>query len=131
MSSKYSCCGDVPYEYVVKFLQKLSEQTAKTKEKYVVQFLQMCVPRCTPDIFQIFRLLLPNVRGQRWCGVVTGGRQHAQHTRSVVEWRSSAVFVCMCGLPVLVQCVKLIIDSRRRPLCWQRGPSVRTNAHQR
>jgi hypothetical protein len=60
--SKYSCCGDVPYESLVKFMQKMSEVPANKKDKYIQQFMQMCVPRCTPDIFQIFRLLLPLVR---------------------------------------------------------------------
>lgn len=63
--SKYSCCGDVPFESLVKFMQKMSEVPANKKEKYIQQFLQMCVPRCTPDIFQIFRLLLPLVSSGR------------------------------------------------------------------
>lgn len=58
-SSKYACCGDVPFESLVKFLQKMSEVPAKSKDKYIRQFLDMCVPRPTPDIFQTFRLLLP------------------------------------------------------------------------
>lgn len=61
--SKYSCCGDVPYESLVKFMQKMSEVPANKKDRYIQQFMQMCVPRYTPDIFQIFRLLLPLVSG--------------------------------------------------------------------
>lgn len=60
--SKYNCCADVPYEYLVRFMQKMSEVPAKKKDQHIELFLNTCVPRCTPDIFQTFRLLLPLVR---------------------------------------------------------------------
>lgn len=59
--SKYSCCGDVPFESLVKFMQKMSEVPAKKKDDHTRLFLEKCVPRPTADIFQTFRLLLPLV----------------------------------------------------------------------
>ena len=59
--SKYSCCSDVPFESLVRFLQKMSEVPAKKKDEHTRLFLEKCVPRPTPDVFQTFRLLLPLV----------------------------------------------------------------------
>eukprot|EP00882_Tetradesmus_deserticola_P022087 GHRQ01023970.1.p2 GENE.GHRQ01023970.1~~GHRQ01023970.1.p2 ORF type:complete len:194 (+),score=88.19 GHRQ01023970.1:149-730(+) len=52
-------CGEVPFENLVRFMQKCSEVPAKQKEHVFVHFLDKSVPRPSPDIFQIFRLLLP------------------------------------------------------------------------
>eukprot|EP00775_Hariotina_reticulata_P009829 gene9829-9988_t len=57
--SKYSCCSDVPFEFVVRFMAKCSEVPSKKKEAVLVDFFKRCVPRPSPDIIQIFRLLLP------------------------------------------------------------------------
>jgi hypothetical protein len=60
-SSKFSCCSEVPFEYVVRFMAKMAEVSYKKKEAHIKLFLDKCVPRNTPDIFAIFRLLLPLV----------------------------------------------------------------------
>lgn len=54
-------CGEVPFENLVRFMQKCSEVPAKQKEQVFSHFLEKSVPRPSPDIFQIFRLLLPAV----------------------------------------------------------------------
>jgi hypothetical protein len=54
-------CGEVPFENLVRFMQKCSEVPAKQKEQVFLHFLDKSVPRPSPDIFQIFRLLLPAV----------------------------------------------------------------------
>jgi hypothetical protein len=54
-------CGEVPLENLVRFMQKCSEVPAKQKEQVFLHFLEKSVPRPSPDIFQIFRLLLPAV----------------------------------------------------------------------
>jgi hypothetical protein len=42
-------------------MQKCSEVPARQKEQVFLHFLDKSVPRPSPDIFQIFRLLLPAV----------------------------------------------------------------------
>jgi hypothetical protein len=54
-------CAEVPFENLVRFMQKCSEVPAKQKEQVFLHFLEKSVPRPSPDIFQIFRLLLPAV----------------------------------------------------------------------
>jgi hypothetical protein len=66
--SKFACCSDVPYDHVVRFMEKMSQVPYTKKEAHVRLFLDKCVPRPCPDIFQTFRLLLPLVSGA--CGVV-------------------------------------------------------------
>lgn len=54
-------CSDVSFGSVVRFMQRCSQVPNRVKEKEFKYFLQCCVPRPSPDIFQIFRLLLPAV----------------------------------------------------------------------
>lgn len=58
-------CGEVPFENLVRFMQKCSEVPAKQKEQVFSHFLEKSVPRPSLDIFQIFRLLLPAEDSER------------------------------------------------------------------
>eukprot|EP00879_Flechtneria_rotunda_P020198 GHRR01021239.1.p1 GENE.GHRR01021239.1~~GHRR01021239.1.p1 ORF type:complete len:808 (+),score=213.95 GHRR01021239.1:1223-3646(+) len=59
MVSRFTACSEVPFEYLCRFMDKCSRSPSKKKEDVFRVFLDKCVPRPTPDIFQIFRLLLP------------------------------------------------------------------------
>jgi len=86
--SKYSCCSHVPFEYVVRFMAKCSEVPSKKKEAVLVDFFKRCVPRPSPDIIQIFRLLLPAVSrfaSACWCEACRPICQKDEHRLNLLK----------------------------------------------
>lgn len=111
-TSPFTCCGEVPFHYVVRFLDKMSTVAQRQRDAHIKLFLERCVPRPSPDVFQIFRLLLP---------LVSWAQVGPCDCTSVLLLQSS--FLCRC--PVLERhmqhvgaaCVLITIQSLPLPTC--------------
>lgn len=58
----YCTCSEVPFEYVKFFLEQVSGAKGKRKGDHLRAFREKYINRSSDDIFEIYRLLLPQVR---------------------------------------------------------------------
>lgn len=57
----YRTCSEVPFEYVKFFLEQVNGAKGKRKGDHLRAFREKYVNRASDDIFEIYRLLLPQV----------------------------------------------------------------------
>lgn len=56
--------ADVPFEDIVRFLEKCTTSPTVKRKQYLADFRQKRVPREADDVYDIYRLLLPDVSRQ-------------------------------------------------------------------
>lgn len=62
MESRYEKSEDVPFEHLARFFERCSmSKTSNWKKKELAKFRRDYVPRQSDDIFEIYRLLCPDV----------------------------------------------------------------------
>jgi hypothetical protein len=81
----YARCSDVPFDNVVRFLECFERvKKSAAKGKQLENFRVHNVVRPSDDIFQIYRLLLPGVRGG--AGEGAGGPGGARSAHEALCW---------------------------------------------